>query len=336
MQRRLNERLPLLELPASARLALTVALCLAAWGLRDALTQMLPPGALLISFVPAVVLASFLFGATSGTIATALCGLVSWYFYLPPAGSFGLTGAGAVALAYYLFACAVIVMLVSWMQRANRSMLAEREANAQLAQTRELLFRELQHRVSNNLQMVAALLSLHKKRVTDEEARSALDEAAGRLATIGRISRQIYDSSGSGRDLRAFLDELALDVIEASGRSGISHAIDGEVAGVVEPDAAIPLALIVAETIANAIEHGFATRDSGRVTIRLAQPEGERLSVEVEDDGNGLPAGFSMDGSPSLGLQIAGLLARQIGGEFTLGQAAERGAVARLEFPLPA
>lgn len=79
-------------------------------------------------------------------------------------------------------------------------------SSARLAATRELLFRELQHRVSNNLQMVAALLTVQRRKIADPEAKLALDEASRRLGVIGRISRQLYDPTGAGKDLPAFLD----------------------------------------------------------------------------------------------------------------------------------
>jgi two-component sensor histidine kinase len=78
-----------------------------------------------------------------------------------------------------------------------------------LADTRELLFRELQHRVSNNLQVAAGLLTMQKRQLTDVSEKTALDEAAGRLALIGRISRQLYDPSGP----RSLLSRSSLNYV---------------------------------------------------------------------------------------------------------------------------
>mgnify|MGYP003346263007 CR=1 FL=1 len=97
------------------------------------------------------------------------------------------------------------VLIIHWLQRANGYLAAERERNAALAHTRALLFDELQHRVSNNLQAVAGLLALQRRRVTDPQAAATLAEASQRVALIGRISRRLYDSDENGRDLAAFL-----------------------------------------------------------------------------------------------------------------------------------
>ena len=209
-------------------------------------------------------------------------------------------------------------------------------SSARLAATRELLFRELQHRVSNNLQMVAALLTVQRRKIADPEAKLALDEASRRLGVIGRISRQLYDPTGAGKDLPAFLDQLARDVIETSGHANITHHVSGISPNGLGPEAAIPLALVVAEAIANSIEHGFANReDACRVDIRVRSTADHRLQVEVEDDGCGLPVGFTLEQSESLGLKIATMLASQLGGNFTL-QPGISGTLARLELPLAA
>lgn len=96
------------------------------------------------------------------------------------------------------------------------------------------------------------------------------------------------------------------------------------------------MALVVAESIANAIEHGFAEdQQDRRLVIRLREEDRQCLSVEIEDNGRGLANGFSLAApGNSLGLRIANMLASQLGGSFTLGPATGGGALARLELPL--
>jgi two-component sensor histidine kinase len=151
------------------------------------------------------------------------------------------------------------------MQRSNRALLVERETSAQLAATHKLLFRKLQHRVSNNLQVVAARLTVQRRQIADPEAKAALDEASRRLSIIGRISRQLYDPDGAGQQLGPFLEQLALDVIETSGRQDVQCRVADRSDRQISPEAAIPVALIVADPVVNAIEHGF---DEWKVTIR--------------------------------------------------------------------
>src|SRR6185295_3575503 len=110
-----------------------------------------------------------------------------WYVFIPPFHSFALAPGTLLSLGFYTLVVSIDITLVHWMQRANGWLVGERERSRQLVEQRELLFRELQHRVSNNLQVVAALLALQKRDVTDERARLALDEASRRLALIGKI-----------------------------------------------------------------------------------------------------------------------------------------------------
>lgn len=329
--RRLVERFPLAYVPWPAGVAISGALVAAAFAIRAALDSALPPGFPYLTFFPVVLVSAFLFGSRTGTATAIACGLLAWYYFIPPAG-FAISAATGVALAFYVFIAATQIAIIHWMQRANRALALERETSARLAQTRELLFRELQHRVSNNLQMVGGLLSLQKKQVSDATARAALDEAARRLGVIGRISRQLYDPAGADLAMGDFLEELTGDVVEASGHRGVERFVTVSSDVVLTPEAAIPLALIVAEAVANAIEHGFAGRATGRVDIRLDRVAADRVRLEVEDDGNGLPAGFAIDATSSLGLKIASMLASQLGGAFTLTPAAG-GAVARLDLP---
>jgi two-component sensor histidine kinase len=326
-----TDRLPLVGLHPAVAVAATGAMLVISVAVRVGVHRWLPPGFPFLTFFPTVLLTSFLFGARMGALAATLGGLAAWYFFIPPFLTFGLKDGVLVALGFYAFVTGTEVMLVHWMQRANANLAAERAVSARLANTRELLFHELQHRVSNNLQVAAALLTLQRRKVAHADARAALDEAARRLALIGRISRQLYDAGGGTRPLRELLEPLCADVIDASGRQGIALGVHADTDLALAPDQAVPLALIVAEAISNSIEHGFVGRESGRLDVTVRQADGCTI-VEIRDDGHGLPPGFRLAGSDSLGLRIATTLASQLGGRFTL-EPADPGSLARLTLP---
>lgn len=329
------ERLPIAGDRPWTALAATLAGVGLAWFVRVEVDPFLPPGFPYVTFFPVIVVASFLFGVRLGAVSAVLCGLIAWYEFIPPAG-FGVTGATAIALGFYLFVVATDLALIHWMQRANRRVAAEREANRALAETRALLFHELQHRVSNNLQVAAALLSLQKRGLTDPAAKAVLDETARRLDLIGRISRQLYEPSGAAQPLLAFLEEVGGSVVSASGRDDVRLTLSGDQAVRLAPDVAMPVALIAAEAVANALEHGFADGRAGTVAVEVARrPDG--IAVTVADDGHGLPAGFDAAASTSLGLKIARMMAQAQGGHFTLtGGDGTDGTLAVLTLPLPA
>ena len=260
----------------------------------------LPSGFPFVSFFPAVILVSVLFGARYGIVAAILSGLAAWYFFIPPVGSFNLDPGALTAMSFYAFVVATEIAIIHWMQRANRHLAIERERNAALAQTRALLFDELQRR-----------------RLADNEAAAALAEASQRVALVGRISRRLYDADETGKGLAAFLTALLEDVIEANGRNDIARSVDCPADIRLTTEQALPVALVVAESIANAIEHGLADHRAPQIAIKVARTDGQ-LAITVVDNGGTLPAGFDLALTDSLGLSIATMLARQTGGRFEL------------------
>lgn len=329
--KRFVERLPLvLDRPVYAY-ALTLLFCFAALLLRFAAEPLLPTGYPFVTFFPAVILSSFLFGVRPGIFAAVLCGLMSWYMFIPPFHRLAMNPAVAVAMLFYTGVVTIDILLIHFMQRANFNLAVERERSRTLADNRELLFRELQHRVSNNLQVVAAMLSLQRRQVGHADAKRALDDASERLALVGRISRALYDPSGMGQDMHGFLSTLAADIVDASGRDDVQVVVTVPATMRLDATVAVPFALIVAESISNAIEHGLPDR-AGCIHITLDSQD-EQLSLAIADDGRGIAPGFQVDTQQSLGLRIAHALALQLGGRFALGPGPAGGAVARLDLP---
>ncbi len=331
---RFVERLPLvLKRPVYAY-AISALFCGIALVLRFGAQNFLPIGYPFVSFFPAVILSTFLFGLRPGIFAGILCGFLSWYFFIP-AGDGGIfDGSVILALIFYAAVISIDIALIHWMQQANFNLAVERERSRALAENRELLFHELQHRVSNNLQVVAAMLSLQRRHIDDKAAARAMDDAASRLALIGRISRALYDPEEDRQDLQAFLTRLTADVLEASGRSDIQVKVTAPPGLTLDSHVAVPLALIVAEAVSNAIEHGLPHR-GGTIEVSLQDSSGT-LSLRVADDGDGLPPGFQIDKGNSLGLRIASGLASQLSAQFGLHPRPEGGAIVRLDLPAPA
>ncbi len=328
------ERLPLLRDRPGAAYALTALLILLGWAVRWLLDPAFPPGFPYLTFFPVVILSAFLFGRGPGIFAAVICGLLAWYFWIPPVHSLMVTRGTIIAMTFYTFVVAVDIALIDAMQRGNHRLVRERELSAQLAERTETLFHELQHRVSNNLQMVSALLALQQRQVTDEGARVALGDAADKIRLIGRIQRQLYSTSGEQVPLAKFLHDLAADVVNADGHGGVSCSIVADDAIMLPADMAIPLALIMAEAMANAVEHGFKGRDGGRISVSLArEPAG--ISLCVQDDGAGLPPGFDINRTSSLGLKMVRSLARQLKAVLSL-EPLPGGTAMRLSLPAPA
>lgn len=330
---RLLVRLPLASARPWVGYAAAILSSALATALRFAIDGQMPPGYPFVTFFPAVVISSFLFGRGPGILAALLSGLAAWYYFVPPFHSFGITHGTVLAIGLYSGVVAVDIALIDWMQRASIRLRAERARGEQLAAHAELLFHELQHRVSNNLQMIGSVLSLQRRTVSDPAAAQALGDAAAKLQTIGRIQRQLYSTDGAHLALDRFLPDLVNDLVSAGGRPGITCRVDCERDMQLAPHAVIPVALVVAEAVANAVEHGFAQRDSGQIDVRVTRENG-RLVLCISDDGAGPPPAFDSAASSSLGLRIARTLADQLGGSFTLTPNTQGGALAKLVFPI--
>lgn len=304
-----------------------------AFFIRWALDDVLPPGFPYLTFLPAVVITTFLFGTPAGVLCAALSVLAAWYFFLPPFLSFHLTAQTALALAFFILICTINIyvidrMLVSLQQREQA-----RENALALASQRDALFKELQHRVGNNLNMIASMLAIQSRALTDEAARHALGEASRRIGLIADINRMFHDPAHADGLLDdAFVQDLGRKALDASGmaeRVTFSSDVDALALG---QDAFLPLSLVLTECLNNALEHGISNHSEGfiRVVLRVA---GAKATLAVENSGNPVPEGFDAARSKSIGLLLVHSFARQLGGTFRI----ERGALTRsvLEFPVP-
>jgi two-component sensor histidine kinase len=328
---RWTERLPLGADRPWLALAITLGIVALAFAIRLALRPAMPVGSPFITFFTAVVLVGFLLGVRLGLVAMVASTILGTLFFRADPYAPGYVLTAVPSAATFAILATFNLMVFHWMQRANAKLRVERARSAALAETREILFRELQHRVSNNLQVAAGLLALQKKHVADGGAQAALAEASRRIGVIGRISRQLYEQDGGMRSVRALLEPLCADVVDAAGKPGVELAVSGGEDELLAAEAALPVALIVAEAVANAIEHGFAGRDAGRIDVECRRTAAGVLAIEVRDDGQGLPAGFDMATRGSLGLRIAATLAEQLRGQFEM--TGGEGTTARLVLP---
>jgi two-component sensor histidine kinase len=297
---------------------------------RHHVNGILPLGFPFITFFPSIVLTAFIVGLGPAILATILSALAAWYFFIPPPASFAFTQEGALALALFVTTAAIVVAVIHAMHSALARLRTEQARSAKLAEQREILFAELQHRISNNLQVVAALMTLQKSSLSDEQARQALGEASQRLSLIAKLNRKLHDPANAGLDLKEFLRELCQDVSRAAGIEDAGCNVQG-INGVALPaDKAVPLALIVTELLNNSIEHGFGGRASGHLHMDLERAGADEIVLTVQDDGIGLPAGFDLKQAKSLGLRIVQSLAQQIGARLEFFN--ENGTTCRLTF----
>jgi len=310
---------------------LAVCAWLTALGVRMALADWFPPGFPYLTFFPAVVVIAYFCGLGPAVLTAVLSGLSAWWFWIGAPG-FDWSAATGLALAFYVFVVAVDIFFIVGMNAATDSLKREVARNAALAESRDLLLKEVQHRVSNNIQVVSSLLRLEAGMTRDETARRVLSEAAARTALIAKVQRSLLDADGAAAPFDDLARRLVADALEATGRTDVTIEVE-RACHALTAEEATPVALILLECVNNALEHAFPGRP-GRIDVRLYEVDGERR-LEVRDDGAGPPPAFDPGQSRSLGLRIVLGLTEQLRGRFSLVDGAP-GALCRLTYPRPA
>lgn len=255
-----------------------------------------------LTFIPAVLLATFVGGRAAGLMAAVLGGAAAQYFLSPPLHSFKFVDvAHALTLALYIvFSCLIAILVDALIKIA--------EQNVVLAKRTEALLTELQHRVKNHIQIVASLLNLQARRA-DPKAATALADVARRINMISSAYSHLYQA-----DLRIDFADHLHDIADAALSAGRSRrSVEVKCAPLMwSMDLVMPMSLIASELIDNALRHGLL-QGEGKVEVTLTR-EGDSYVLRVTDSGGTLPPGFDVNRTAGLGLQLATAMARRIRG----------------------
>ncbi|MFP5258697.1 MAG: sensor histidine kinase [Acidobacteriota bacterium] len=206
------------------------------------------------------------------------------------------------------------------------------EALRQSLEDKELLLREVHHRVKNNLQVISSLFFLQAEVTDNAEARMVLMESRARIASMALVHEGLYRTGDFGRiDVADYVSRLTSHLEASLGRCGGVRCRLGLAPVHLSIEKAAPLGLALNELITNAIKHAYAPGQDGEVHVGVGLSDGI-MTVTVRDAGKGLPQGFSIEGTQSLGMQLIANLTRQLRGSI---RAENRGgAVFTLTFPV--
>ena len=211
---------------------------------------------------------------------------------------------------------------------------AHEKALAAAVVAKEVLLREVHHRVKNNLQIVASLLNIQAEALP-EALRLALDESQRRVRSMALVHEQLYTCERPDQlDFGEYVDSLTQDLFAAYSIRPEVVGLRRDLESVLLPvDQAVPCGLILNELMTNALKHGFPDGRSGEIHVDLHAMHGE-VVLRVADTGVGLPPGFDCGQCDTLGLRIVDILRHQLNGK--LECADEGGASFTLRFPKPA
>jgi PAS domain S-box-containing protein len=197
---------------------------------------------------------------------------------------------------------------------------------------KEVLLKEIHHRVKNNLQVIASLLNLQQSTGTKRDTSSMLQESRNRIKTMALVHESLYQS----RDLAAidthdYLQRLVRDLFMSYSPEGPKIDLKVDVEAVRVPiDTAVQCGLLLNELLSNALKHAFADRKSGTVEVSFKHEEDD-LVLLVRDDGVGLPEGLDRESPETLGLRLVHTITEQLGGRVELKPG--DGTLCRVVFP---
>ena len=211
------------------------------------------------------------------------------------------------------------------------------QANLQIRDALEeknVLLKEIHHRVKNNLQIVSSLLSLQARGISDQKVIDQLNEAQNRIQSMVLIHERLYLTENLARiDYDAYVHDLVGALNRTYSGDTQQVKIDIEIDNIVfDIDTAVPCGLIITELVTNAYKHAFSKQDDALISIMMSAIGEDNLFLTVKDNGIGLPEDFDPQANSNIGLQIVDSLVKQLKGAIIFDH--QEGTEVRIRFPV--
>jgi two-component sensor histidine kinase len=184
---------------------------------------------------------------------------------------------------------------------------------------KDMLMKELQHRVKNNLGVVTSLLDLEEAKCSDESARRVLSNAIARVRSISAIYERLYLSEDLANvDLSLYIEDLARSLFSTynldSERVFLRIRVDRIL---LDTKRSVPLGLVLNELLSNALKYAYPAGKGGEVRVELTLDKGS-ISLEISDDGAGIPDEYLSPENDSMGMTLVRMLVQQLGGALSI------------------
>jgi len=189
----------------------------------------------------------------------------------------------------------------------------QRDLQASVAE-KELMLKEIHHRVKNNLQIISSLLSLQSSSIHDPTDVVLFGESVDRIRSMALIHDRLYKSPDlAGIEFREYIESLVTSLFHSYGRPAVSFSTDVQDVRL-SIDTAIPFGLIINELVTNALKHAFPQGREGEIKVSLTPTRDGGVRLSVADTGIGIPAHVDIEKTTSLGLQLVSILTHQLVG----------------------
>ncbi|MEQ8190891.1 MAG: histidine kinase dimerization/phosphoacceptor domain -containing protein [Candidatus Eremiobacterota bacterium] len=202
-----------------------------------------------------------------------------------------------------------------------------------ILEEKEILLKEIHHRVKNNLQIISSLIYLQISSIEDDTIADILKDSQNRIKSIGLVHEKLYQSENFARiDFKRYIYDLSSYLFSSYHIDVNIIKLNIKVRDIyLNINKAIPCGLIINELVTNALKYAFPAGRKGEISIKFHQTNGKKLILEIGDNGAGLPEDINIETSTSLGLKLVVNLAKQIDGDLYIER--ETGTIFKIIFP---
>lgn len=191
-----------------------------------------------------------------------------------------------------------------------------KQRSDELVLQKDMLLREIHHRVKNNLQVISALLELQSNSLVDENAKKAITESISRVRSISLIHQQLYqDEQVATIEISKFISDLFIQVSSLYQLGETVELINNVSEQQFDIDTAVSLGLILNELFTNSFKYAFTNGKQGAIKVDLEEVAAHNYKLYYSDNGPGIPLTFNVEKSKSLGMRMMNRLSKQIGGK---------------------
>jgi two-component sensor histidine kinase len=213
--------------------------------------------------------------------------------------------------------------LIRRLEKENEERRRAEKRIAMLLQDKELLLKEVHHRIKNNMNTMKSLLSLQAKTIEDAKAAEVLKDAGSRIQSMGLLYDKIYRSENiRALSAREYIPHLVEEIVAVFPNCE-KVQIETEIEDVTLPvDILSPLGIITTELVTNAMKYGFEEVEKGHLQLRFRRMDG-KVKYEIRNNGQALPEDFSIEDSRGFGLRLVNMLVQQLDGKIHTGKGRE-------------
>ena len=226
-----------------------------------------------------------------------------------------------------------ILMKKELAEKEEKRKIAEENLKRSLAE-KDVLLKEVHHRVKNNMQIISSILKMQQRQINDPVLKSVLEESQSRIRSMALIHENLYRHENLANIMFSnYVKSLAGNLARSYAGPGVKVTFNYDIDDIYLPiDIGIPCGLIINELISNAFKYAFANINEGIIRIKLKKLQKQSFRLEVSDNGIGLPKQNTLESSGSLGMKIITRLVKQIDG--TLSYKNQNGAKFVIDFKI--